>query len=201
MLKPKFLFLAVLFLSACTKTIPVTSVTLSELEITVTEGETYQLSVTVAPSDATDKTVKWESSNVSVATVTQNGNVSGIHEGNAIISASCGGLQKNCLVSVRKAAIPVSSLHIDQTSLKMRPNETSQLVVTIEPPEAAASHVVTWRSNDQSVAIVNDGLVTALAEGIASIIAEVGGKSATCSVTVSNTMSGGNEGTSDDKWD
>lgn len=183
MMKPTILFLAVLFLSACTKTVPVTDVVLSKSEIEVTEGEKYLLSVTVSPANATDKTVKWESSNLFVATVSQDGLLEGLHEGNAVISVSCGGLQKYCKVKVLKAAIPVSSVTLDKPSLTLVEGESYTLTATVAP-EDATDQTLTWSSSDSSVAAVIDGKVTAVKPGSATITAKSGDKSATCDVTV-----------------
>lgn len=186
---------------SCDKTIPVTSITLNQEEITLTEGESFSLTATVSPSDATDKTVTWNSSNTTVAQVSQNGRVEALKEGLARITATCADRSAQCVVVVKSAIIPISSLTMEPTTLRMRQNDKTQLTVTINPPEAAAMHTVVWRSSDPSVASVSNGLVTAVSQGNATITAEADGKSAACSVTVSNTITGGNEGSSDESWD
>ncbi len=193
--------LIVLLLVSCDKTIPVTSIALNKEEITLTEGESFSLTASISPSDATDKSVNWSSSNATVAQVSQNGLVQAMKEGIARITASCSDRSAVCVVIVKPAIIPISSLSLSQTSLRMRQNDKAQLSVTITPTEAAASHTITWRSSDPSVASVDNGLVTAISQGNTTITAEADGKSATCSVTVSNTITGGNEGSSDESWD
>ena len=98
--------LAVLFYS-CTPVpmdVAVDGITLSETEITVLVGEEETLSATVTPSDATDKTVVWKSSDEKVATV-RDGKVKGIAEGSAVISAEAGGRTASCNVTVRKPSV------------------------------------------------------------------------------------------------
>ena len=159
------------------------------------------LTASISPSDATDKSVNWNSSNASVASVSQNGQVQAIKEGIARITATCSDKSAICVVIVKPAIVPITSLTLNQTSLKMRQNDKVQLSVTITPPEAATSHTVTWRSSDASVATVDNGLVTAISQGNATITAEADGKSSACSVIVSNTINGGTEGSSDESWD
>ena len=69
-------------------TVAVTDITLSETTKTVHEGESFALTATVSPDDATDKTVTWSSSDTSVATVDENGKVTAVSEGTATITAT-----------------------------------------------------------------------------------------------------------------
>lgn len=84
--------------------VAVDGITLSETEITVLVGEEESLSATVTPSDATDKTVVWKSSDEKVATV-RDGRVKGIAEGSAVITAAAGGRTATCNVTVRKPSV------------------------------------------------------------------------------------------------
>ena len=92
--------------------VPVTSITLSESAYELTAGQTFQLSANIAPSNATDKSVKWSSSNAVVATVSENGLVSAIAAGSAIITCEAqdgSGVKANCSVTV-KAQQPLSPI-------------------------------------------------------------------------------------------
>ena len=82
------------------KPVPAESVTLSATELTLDEGETATLTATVAPEDATDKTVVWTSSNEVVATVNARGEVTALAEGTAVIAATCGDVTADCTVTV-----------------------------------------------------------------------------------------------------
>lgn len=86
------------------KTVAVTGVSLSESEMTVLLNEDKTLVATVTPSDATDKTVQWSSSDDKVATVTD-GKVKGVAEGRAVITAKAGGKTATCNVTVRKPGV------------------------------------------------------------------------------------------------
>jgi|GEM_PF-5573313 len=80
--------------------VPVTSVSVVPSTVTVGIGETQELTATVLPSYATDKTVTWESSDGTKATVSSAGVVTGVAVGSATITASCGGKSGTCLVTV-----------------------------------------------------------------------------------------------------
>ena len=78
------------------------SVTLDKTEANIDEGKTLQLTATVAPENATDKTLKWESSNTAVATVSDNGLVTGVKAGEVTITviAVDSGKKATCLIHV-----------------------------------------------------------------------------------------------------
>ena len=112
------LFLALLF-SCVEKENPrvaVSSVELSRTSLKLVEGQSYSLTASVYPSNATGKTITWTSSNTSVATVSD-GTVSAVKEGEAVITASCGRKTADCTVSVNKASTSVSSVTLDKTNL------------------------------------------------------------------------------------
>ena len=81
--------------------------------------------------------------------------------------------------------IPVSYVNLNSTSLKLYEGDIAQLTATVGPKDATDKTVV-WSSDNPAVASVDQtGLVTALAAGTAKVTAAAGGKSGTCSVTVS----------------
>ena len=169
------------------KDIAVSSITLSQNATTLTEGETLFLTATVSPSNATDQTVTWNSSNTNVATVDNNGKVKAIAEGYAIITATAGDKQATCTVTVNKQTIAVSKITLNQTTAKLVEGEVVLLTATVNP-ENATDNVVTWTTSNSKVATVDEeGVVTAISKGTAIITAKAGGKSARCVVTVEAT--------------
>lgn len=80
--------------------IAVTSVELSNTELTLMVGSTETLVATVKPDDATDKTVTWTSSDNGVATVDERGLVTAISDGTATISVTAGDIKATCIVTV-----------------------------------------------------------------------------------------------------
>lgn len=79
--------------------------------------------------------------------------------------------------------IPVQSVSLDKTSLELTEGGTGTLIATVEPNNATNKNV-TWSTSNASIATVNNGEVTAVSAGTATITATADGKSATCTVTV-----------------
>ena len=95
--------------TAWTAAIVVTSVTLDKTELALTVGDAaVQLKATVAPDNATDKTVTWTSDKPAVATVDATGKVTAVAGGEAIITAKAGDKTATCKVTV-KAPAPAST--------------------------------------------------------------------------------------------
>ena len=171
--------------------VAVESVTLDETTLTLTRGETGKLTATVTSDNADDKTVVWSSSDASVATVSDDGTVTAKKEGTATITAQAGGKTATCAVTVNP--IPVENVTLNVTTLKLAPNMTKTLTATVNPDDAD-DKTVTWSSSNPAVATVsNDGMVTAVKVGAATITAQAGGKTAACEVTVhAHRIQGGN---------
>ncbi|MDE7140529.1 MAG: Ig-like domain-containing protein, partial [Treponemataceae bacterium] len=169
----------------------VESVTLDKETLALTRGDTERLTATVTPSNADDTTVTWSSSDQSVATVGEDGTVTAVSKGTATITAQAGGKTATCEVTVNP--IPVENVTLNVTTLKLAPNMTKTLTATVNPDDAD-DKTVTWSSSDTSVATVsNDGMVTAVKVGAATITAQAGGKTAACEVTVhAHRIQGGN---------
>ena len=82
--------------------IRVTGVSLSKSAVTLERGDSVTLTATVRPSDASDKTVTWASSDTNVATVGSSGKVTAVAEGKATITAKAGGKSGTCVVTVEE---------------------------------------------------------------------------------------------------
>ena len=170
---------------------PVESVILDKAASVIWVGESMTLNATVSPSDATDKSVTWSSSNTAVATVSSSGVVTAKSVGNATISVTTtDGLKTaTCAVEVRQK---VTSVTLNKTSLSLNEGESSTLTATVKPDNAYDKTVV-WTSSDTSVAKVDgNGKVTSVSKGSATITATANdgsGKYATCSVTVKRLVS------------
>ena len=175
--------------ATCTVTVmkgnvPVESLTLDKSSLELTEGETATLIATVKPDNATDKTVTWSSSNPWVATVDQNGQITAVRAGEATITATVGGKYAYCTLIVKNKEIAVESITLDKSSLELFEGEVAMLYATVLPWNAP-DKTVTWTSSNPSVATVDqEGRVTALHEGTATITAKAGDKTATCTVFV-----------------
>lgn len=167
--------------------IAVTSVELNKPSITLAVGNSETLVATVKPDNASDKTVTWTSSDSEVATVDETGKVTALKVGNATITASAGFKSAECKVTVY---IPVSSIELSKTKLYLNIGESETLVATIKPDDATDKSIV-WTSSDDTIATVDDnGKVTAIKEGKATIKAKAGEKEAECSVSVGIAVTG-----------
>ena len=168
------------------KEIPVTSVSLDQTAVEITEGGEVTLNATVKPDDATNKNVTWTSSDESVAIV-DNGKITAVKEGTATITVKTddGGKTATCNVTVVAKEIPVTSVSLDQTEIELIEGDELTLTATVKP-ENATNKNVTWSSSNSSVATVTDGVVTAIKAGTATITVKTddGAKTATCNVTV-----------------
>jgi uncharacterized protein YjdB len=170
------------------KVYPVTGVTLDKTSLTLTEGETETLKATVAPDNATDKSITWSSSNASVATVDASGKVTAVSAGTATITVKTadGGKTADCAVTVNQKVIPVTGVSLDKTELELTKGETATLTATVAP-EDATDKSLTWNSLYPEIASVDDnGKITALEPGNTQITVRTndGGKTATCKLTV-----------------
>ena len=162
---------------------PVSSLSISPESISIEVGGQKTLTVSIQPSNASYKAVFWTSDKESVAKIAPDGTVSALSEGQATITASVGDKSATCKVTVNKGSVAVTSVTLDRATLTMTEGETQTLTATVKP-DNATDKTVTWTSSNTSVAKVDRGKVTAVAQGTATITAKAGDKTATCSVTV-----------------
>ncbi|MBI9104278.1 MAG: Ig-like domain-containing protein [Spirochaetales bacterium] len=170
-------------------TITVESVDLNKDTTSILVNGTEQLAATVSPSNAANQDISWSSGNPSVATVSSTGLVTGVSVGTAIITVTTadGNFQDICTVEIQTESIPVESVSLDFDTASVFVDETQQLTASIFPI-GATNQNLTWASETESIASVNSsGLVTGVAVGSAVITATTvdGGKTASCTVTVS----------------
>ena len=166
--------------------VSVTGISLSPTLLEITEGDIHTLSINISPSNADNKSVSWTSTQPAVASV-QEGTVTAHKEGTAtiIVTTADGGKTATCTVNVAPSYVAVSEVSLNHSTLELLEGESSTLSATILPEKATNKNVI-WTSSDTSVIIVDNGKVTAIKEGTATITVttEDGNKSATCEVTV-----------------
>ena len=151
-------------------------------------GETMQLTATLkdsAGNPLTGPPVTWESSDITVATVSNAGLVTGVAPGAATITAASEGTDGSAAVAV--TVIPVAAVAVWPPSSSIAVGLTLQLTAT--PTDQAGNplpgRLVTWASGNPSVATVSpSGLATGVAQGSATIIATSEGKSGSAPLTV-----------------
>ena len=163
---------------------PLKALTLNHHELLMGTNETYQLSCSFIPSDASNKYVTWVSSNNDVATVSY-GDVSAKAIGEAyiyVISNENPEIKDSCLVTV---VVPVEGITISQNECTLAVGSNLKLETAVNPANATNKKVL-WNSSNESVCTVKDGLITAIAKGTSIITAttEESNFRASCTVTV-----------------
>jgi len=145
----------------------VTGVSVSPNALTLIEEDTQQLTATVTPVDATDTSVDWSSSDDSIATVTMNGLVTAVAEGEVTITATTtdGALNDNVSITVEAAAVDVTGVSVSPKTTTLLEGNT-QVLTALVMPENADDISVIWSSSDDLVASVStNGAVTAVSAG------------------------------------
>ena len=177
--------------AACKITVPqlIDWIEFDEDEMELKAGETYQLKPYISPSDATNKKLKYTSSDTKVAEVSASGLVTAKSEGEAKIrAAATDGSDEYavCYVTVTGKA-KVTGITLDRTSAEVKRGEKLTLNVTVSPSYASNKKVV-WKSANTKIATVDaNGSVTAKAPGRTKITvtsSENSSYQASCTVTV-----------------
>ncbi len=167
------------------KQVNATTAALDKTTLTLNRGSSAKLYLTVQPDDFTDE-VNWKSADTSIAMVAEDGTVKAVGVGSTIIKVTVGNASASCKVTVVQ---PVTSISLNRTSLSMEALSTYQLTATAYPNDAYDKSI-RWESSDASVATVSeDGLVTAVGKGTATIKAistAVSSVYRSCTVTVTN---------------
>lgn len=168
---------------------PVTGITLNISKVDLKKGETAQLKATVTPADATNKTVKYTSSNSKVAKVDGNGKITAVGGGKATITAAAGGKKATCsvFVNVKQTGIKASSDAEQNVFL----GSTLSLKLSKVPYDATDNYPVTWASENPEIATVSDnGTVTGVALGETIVTATSNGWTATYKIIVTENPEG-----------
>lgn len=163
-----------------------TGVTLSDSQVNLVNGLTKQLTATVAPANATDKSVTWAVTSGDAVTVDANGLVSAVKVGDAVVTVSTvNGKTASCNIDVVSEKVYPTGVTLSEHSLSLAFGGSATLSATIAP-ETATETSLTWsviEGND--VVSVNNGVVTAIKDGTAKVqVSTVNGKTDVCDVTV-----------------
>lgn len=170
---------------------PVTELRMDNRSVTVDTGEDIQLTATILPYDADNKSIVWSSDNPDVADVNGKGVVTGVKAGQTVIRATSEdeGISDLCVVTVNQ---PVTGVSLSKSELSFsKIGDAEQLVASVQPADATNKEL-NWSSSDESVAIVSNGRV--LCSGYGSAIVYVttvdGGYMASCVVKADDGLTG-----------
>lgn len=161
-------------------------ITLSDTEVTLSQKTGfYQLYAYVNPELPENETLTWQSSNKKIVTVDQNGKVTLVKPGSAVITVVTGnGKTAQCIFNVLQG---VESITLDQTSLTMYVDETYRMTYVIKPT-TASDMTLKWTTSDSKIATVDaTGYITAKNTGNCVITAQAADGSGiftSCTVTV-----------------
>ncbi|MCR4903357.1 MAG: Ig-like domain-containing protein, partial [Butyrivibrio sp.] len=173
-----------------TETIAVSGVSLSNKKASVAVSGTLKLTATVSPSNASDQSLTWTSSDESVATVDASGIVTGVSKGTATITVTTSNNKKaTCTITVTDGT--ATNLKLNKTSLSLAYGGEGTLTATIN--EDALSKTLSWSTDSEDIITITpsddtlSATISAKASGTTTVtVATTDGSelSATCKVTV-----------------
>ena len=173
------------------KYVPATAIGLNKAVLELSSGEIETLTASLTPSNA-DDLVSWATSSSSVAAVAA-GVVTAREAGSATITAFIdadsdgtfdqGEINATCSITVTEG-IPATNIDLNQTSLELLAGQQTTLTATVTPNDS--TDAVTWSSSDETTAIVDDGVVTTLKNGIVTITATAGSVHADCELSITS---------------
>ena len=169
----------------------VESITLDSESMTVLTTKTGKLNATINPEDARVKDVTYTSSNndiIAIVDAKAGTFIAGAEEGEATITCTANdgtGVFAKCKITVKKSFVPATSVTLNKTNASMEAGNSLKLTATITPTNATYKNII-WISDNENVAEVSNGTVTAVGPGNATItaISGDGNARAKCSISV-----------------
>ncbi|MBR3660287.1 MAG: Ig-like domain-containing protein [Bacilli bacterium] len=150
-----------------------------ENNVEIDVGESKKLNVTIIPEDLKDEPITWESSNENIVKV-ENGIVTGITKGEAIITVKGGLEEASCKV---KVIVPVEEIIIENNNIEVGEGYTETINPTIIPENASNNNLI-WTSSDPNIATVSNGVVTGITKGEAIITVKTVDSKKAATITV-----------------
>lgn len=169
--------------AVCTVTveIPLTALSLDKTAATVAVGETVLLTAAPEPENATGVSVSWKTADSGIATVAEDGTVTAVAPGSTVITAVCGDVEAVCTVTV---GIHAEVVQLEKQTLTLTVGAAEKLVAGVYPGENVIDKRTFESDHPEIAAVAEDGTVTAIAPGTATITFRCGGASSVCTVTV-----------------
>lgn len=154
--------------------VPATGITLDATTQKLDTGKTFTLKATVAPANTADKVV-WSSSNAAVAKVSEDGVVTAVKPGSAVITATAGIVKASCTVTVANPIIKATGVKITAPTRSIAAGKKVQLKATVAPSNTT-NKAVKWTTSNKKVATVNS-------KGLVTFNKKAGGKKVTITAT------------------
>ncbi|MDA3881917.1 MAG: Ig-like domain-containing protein [Bacteroidales bacterium] len=131
------------------------SIIISTQAITLSINESQEITAEIYPENATQKTIFWSVENTDIASVSTNGTLTGNNIGaTELYAQTLNGSIDTCIVTIIEVSIPADSIHVSPTESNIDVDETITALVTFYP-EATTNKTITWTSNDENIASVN----------------------------------------------
>ena len=158
-------------------------ITLNQTKISLGINYNYTIKAIIS-SNLSTSNIKWSSSNTNVATVDQNGRVTGLNYGTAYITASIGNNKAMCTVNIIDNYIAVTKINLNKSNITLTINNQEKITATLTP-ENATNKIISYSSSNPTVASIDSsGTITAKSIGITYITVTSGDSKTTCIVTV-----------------
>lgn len=154
--------------------VPATGITLDATTQKLDTGKTFTLKATVAPANTADKVV-WSSSNAAVAKVSEDGVVTAVKPGTAVITATAGSVKATCTVTVANPVVKATGVKITAPTRRIAAGKKVQLKATVAPSNTT-NKAVKWTTSNKKVATVNS-------KGLVTFRKKAGGKKVTITAT------------------
>lgn len=162
-----------------------TAITLTPSPLSLTVGQTAQLTATATPATASLEGLRWSSEDPKIARAGDDGTIEGIAVGKTNVKAKCGDVTASCEVTVTAAPIVLEKIELSVTFASVAAGKTLDITAKLVPENAAVEGPVVWKSDDTSKATVDqNGRITGVAEGRTVISATLGSVSASCDIEV-----------------
>lgn len=160
-----------------------TGITLDKLTLSFTTADAQTLTATVTPTNTTDN-IAWSISPAGICNI-ENGVVTPVKDGSCVITVTCGSQTATCNVTVTgvQADKPCTGISLNNSTLTFTSAETKTLIATVMPTDT--TDIITWTSNNNDVATVENGVVTPVSNGECIITASCGTRTATCNISIS----------------
>lgn len=134
---------------------------LEDFEILI--GESRNISATISPSNTTNQTITWTSSNDDICPIDSDGNIVAKSVGTVVITAQTSN-SKTASINVTVKPIEVTEVKISSENIQLEEGETTNISANVFP-ENATDKTVEWSVENPEVATIEDGIITAVSSG------------------------------------